>query len=74
MRGSQRNWPLLRLALSLFTLRLGATMTAVGLPLLVLERYGSGLQAALTLALELLPNVLFGAVVGDLVDRGDPRR
>lgn len=74
MRGSQRNWPLLRLALSLFTLRLGATMTAVGLPLLVLEQYGSGLQAALTLALELLPNVLFGAVVGDLVDRGDPRR
>ncbi|MEV6398560.1 MFS transporter [Streptomyces sp. NPDC051907] len=74
MRESPRNWPLLRLALSLFALRLGATMTAVGLPLLVLKEYGSGVQAALTLALELLPNVLFGAVVGDLVDRGDPRR
>ncbi|NUK49168.1 MFS transporter [Streptomyces lunaelactis] len=74
MRDSPRNRPLLRLALSLFALRLGATMTAVGLPLLVLQRYGSGLLAALTLALELLPNVLFGAVVGDLVDRGDPRR
>ena len=62
------------LAISLFALRFGSMMTAVGLPLLVLHRYGAGLNAGVTLALEVLPNVVFGPAVGDLVDRSDPRR
>ncbi|MGD3110851.1 MFS transporter [Streptomyces sp. YGL11-2] len=66
--------PLGVLAASLFLLRFGSTMTAVGLPLLVLHRYGAGLDSGLTLALEILPNVLFGAAVGDFIDRSDPRR
>jgi MFS family permease len=66
--------PLHILAASLFALRFGSTMTAVGLPLLVLHRYGAGLDAGLTLALEILPNVVFGPAVGDLVDRSDARR
>ncbi|MGI8329143.1 MFS transporter [Actinomadura scrupuli] len=66
--------PLRVLALSLFVLRFGSTMTAVGLPLMVVHRYGAGFDAGLTLALELLPNVLFGAVIGDVIDRTDPRR
>jgi MFS family permease len=70
----RRRSALYLLASSLFLLRLGSTMTAVGLPLMVLRRYHAGLDAGVTLALELLPNVVFGPVIGDAVDRSDPRR
>jgi MFS family permease len=66
--------PLHVLAASLFALRLGSAMTMVGLPLLILHRYGAGLNAGITLALEVLPNVVFGPLVGGLVDRSDPRK
>lgn len=61
------------LAVSLFLLRFGATMTAVNLPLLVVDRYGLGLDAGFTVAVELLPSVLFGPVIGDVIDRTDAR-
>lgn len=62
------------LTLSMFFLRLGTATTAVALPLLVLERYGTGLGAGLALGLRLVPNILFGPLIGNLVDRYDPRK
>jgi MFS family permease len=62
------------LTLSMFFLRLGTATTAVALPLLVLERYGTGLGAGLSLGLRLVPNILFGPLIGNLVDRYDPRK
>ncbi|MCY0942959.1 MFS transporter [Streptomyces antarcticus] len=64
----------LRLVGSLFILEIGSAMTTVGLPLLVMQRYGLGLEVGFTLAARFLPNILLGAVVGQIVDRYDPRR
>ncbi|MFD3728468.1 MFS transporter [Streptomyces sp. NPDC058671] len=64
----------LRLVGSLFVLETGSAMTTVGLPLLVMQRYGLGLEVGFTLAARFLPNILLGALVGQIVDRNDPRR
>ncbi|MFJ3906202.1 MFS transporter [Streptomyces sp. NPDC090025] len=63
-----------RLVSSLFVLETGSAMTTVGLPLLVMQRYGLGLEVGLTLAARFLPNILLGALAGQIVDRNDPRR
>jgi MFS family permease len=62
------------LTLSVFFLRLGTATTAVALPLLVLQRYGTGLGAGLALGLRLAPNILLGPLIGNLVDRYDARK
>ncbi|MEU1228953.1 MFS transporter [Streptomyces sp. NPDC005828] len=64
----------LRLVGSLFVLETGSAMTTVGLPLLVMQRYGLGLEVGLTLAARFLPNILLGALAGQIVDRHDPRK
>ncbi|MFK0216448.1 MFS transporter [Streptomyces sp. NPDC090298] len=64
----------LRLVGSLFVLETGSAMTTVGLPLLVMQRYGLGLEVGFTLAARFLPNILLGALAGQIVDRNDPRR
>ncbi|MFE5220367.1 MULTISPECIES: MFS transporter [unclassified Streptomyces] len=64
----------LRLVGSLFVLETGSAMTTVGLPLLVMQRYGLGLEVGFTLAARFLPNILLGALAGQVVDRHDPRR
>ncbi|MFH8385255.1 MFS transporter [Kitasatospora sp. NPDC018058] len=69
-----RNPGALRLVGSLFVLELGSAMTTVGLPLLVMQRYGLGLEVGFTLAARFLPNILLGALAGQIVDRHDPRR
>ncbi|MFF4457523.1 MFS transporter [Streptomyces goshikiensis] len=72
--GLLRNPAALRLVGSLFILELGSAMTTVGLPLLVMQRYGLGLEVGFTLAARFLPNILLGALAGQIVDRYDPRR
>lgn len=62
-----------RLVMSLFFLQLGQSTTWVGIPLLVIERYGLGLDAGLTTGLIVIPSVFLGVAVGNLVDRGNPR-
>ncbi|MCX5205041.1 MFS transporter [Streptomyces sp. NBC_00237] len=64
----------LRLIGSLFVLELGSAMTTVGLPLLVMQRYGLGLEVGATLAARFLPNILLGPIAGQMVDRHDPRK
>ncbi|GAA3492875.1 MFS transporter [Streptomyces cremeus] len=64
----------LRLIGSLFVLELGSAMTTVGLPLLVMQRYGLGIEAGATLAVRFLPNILLGPLAGQVVDRHDPRK
>jgi MFS family permease len=64
----------LRLVGSLFVLETGSAMTTVGLPLLVMQRYGLGVEVGFTLAARFLPNILLGALAGQIIDRHDPRR
>ena len=47
-------------------------MVLVGLPLLVLNDYGMSWGVGLVLAFRVLPNLLFGAIAGDFIDRHDP--
>ncbi|NUR32089.1 MAG: hypothetical protein HOV83_40635, partial [Catenulispora sp.] len=73
--GLLRGHPALaRLVASLFIYRLGGAMTTVGLPLFVIHHYGLGLSAGIALGVRLLPNILLGVFVGNLVDRFQPRR
>ena len=51
----------------------GSRINAVALPLLTIERYGIGLSLGLVAATRLVPGVLLGPSVGQLVDRL-PRR
>lgn len=62
------------LTVSMFLIRIGSSTTAVALPLFVFERYGLGIGVGLALGLRLAPNILLGPLVGNLVDRWDPRR
>lgn len=62
------------LTISMFLIRIGSSTTAVALPLFVLQRYGLGIGAGLAIGLRLAPNILLGPLVGNLVDRWDPRR
>lgn len=58
---------------SLFLTWTGAAMTSVGAALLLVDRFGLGVQAGTALAVQVLPNVLLGPFVGDLVSRRAPR-
>jgi MFS family permease len=69
-RGRSRN----ALFLSIFFIELGAAMTAVALPLLLLDQYGINASSGLAFAARLIPGVLLGPVAGDAVARHDPRR
>jgi ENTS family enterobactin (siderophore) exporter len=59
---------------SLFLFQLGATMTYVGLPLLMAQRYGIGIETGVVLALQLLPSLLLAGPAGVVLERFDPRR
>lgn len=52
----------------------GYTVTAVALPLLVLQLTGSAFLTALVAAIEVVPYLVFGLVAGALADRVDRRR
>jgi len=62
------------LVASLFLTQLGAAMTAVAAVLLLVDRFGIGVESGVALALQVAPNVLLGPVVGDLVSKRDPRK
>ncbi len=53
---------------------LGTSVTTFALPLLVYQLTGSALNLGLTFGLALLPNLLFGLLVGAWVDRVDRKR
>ncbi|MGX1884860.1 MFS transporter [Streptomyces sp. NPDC055287] len=69
-RGLSRN----ALFLSIFFLELGAAMTAVALPLILIDQYGLTASSGLAFAARLIPGMLLGPVAGDAVARHDPRR
>ncbi|MBK6887897.1 MAG: hypothetical protein IPH03_16575 [Tetrasphaera sp.] len=73
-RAIRRNRPLAMLVASIFTYRLAGAMLVVALPFFAVHRFGFGVGAGLVLGARLLPNILFGLVVGHLVDRWEPRR
>lgn len=73
LRLMRHNPALRRLVVSLFLLQVGQSTTWVGIPLLVIERYGLGLDAGLTTGLIVIPNIFLGVAVGNLVDRTNPR-
>ncbi|PFA69814.1 hypothetical protein CN378_03330 [Bacillus sp. AFS015802] len=52
-------------AISLF----GSSLTKIALPILILERTGSGFAMGMTFALETIPSALFGPLLGALSDR-----
>src|ERR1700749_3208441 len=54
--------------------QLGSSFTVSALPLLVFKLTGSATNLALTTAAEMVPYLLFGLVLGALVDRVDRRR
>ncbi|MEV5675810.1 MFS transporter [Streptomyces sp. NPDC052069] len=58
---------------SLFLVDLGTSMTAVALPLLLIQEYGTTLAAGVTLAVRLIPSIAAGPVVGRLLAERDPR-
>ncbi len=54
--------------------QLGSSFTLFALPLLVFKRTGSALDLGIAAALNILPYLLFGLVLGAWVDRKDRRR
>lgn len=54
--------------------RLGSSFTAFALPLLVFFETGSALDLGIAAAAAILPYLLFGLVLGALVDRGNRKR
>lgn len=68
-RAIRRNRPLAMLVASIFTYRLAGAMLVVALPFFAVHRFGFGVGAGLGSGAWLLPNILFGLVVGHLVDR-----
>lgn len=68
------NRPLGYLVMSVFLSRLVGSMLTVAVPFYVIEKFGFGIEAGVTLAARLLPSVLLGIVVGHFVDKWDPRR
>jgi MFS family permease len=64
---------LVRLVAAVFAFQVGGGMTLVALPLLVLRRYGAGFDLGATIGVQLLPNVLLGPTVGQMIDEFDPR-
>ncbi len=59
---------------SLFLAQLGAAMTTVAAVLLLVDRFGIGIESGIALALKVAPNVILGPVVGDLVSTKDARK
>ncbi|MFF1464005.1 MFS transporter [Streptomyces sp. NPDC058330] len=64
---------LARLIVSMSISRLGTSITGVALPLLLLDRFGLGVDFGITLGIRLVPNILLGTVVSEVVRRWDPR-
>lgn len=56
-----------------FTSDLGSAFTAFAIPLLIFTKTGSSIGLGLSLAVSLLPYLLFGFVAGAVVDRVDRR-
>ncbi|MGL5824729.1 MAG: MFS transporter [Nocardioides sp.] len=52
----------------------GYAITAVALPLIMLELTGSALVTSLVAAIEVVPYLAFGLIAGALADRMDRRR
>jgi MFS family permease len=67
------NADLRRLVTAVFMLEIGQSTTWVGIPLLVIKRYGLGLDVGLTTGLIAFPNIFLGVAAGNLVDRNNPR-
>lgn len=61
------------LVVSLFITQLGLSMTSVGAILLLVDRFGVSTNTAIALAVAVIPNILLGPFVGDLVSRRNPR-
>jgi MFS family permease len=68
------NPALRKLVAALFLLQVGQSTTWVGVPLLVIERYGLGFNVGLTTGMLVMPSMLLGVAAGNLVDRGNPRK
>jgi len=64
---------LARLIASISISQLGTAVTGVALPIFLLDRFGLGLEFGLTLGIRLLPNIMLGTVVSEVVRRRDPR-
>jgi MFS family permease len=64
---------LARLLGSLTISQLGSAVTGVALPIFLLDRFGMGLEFGLTLGIRLIPNILLGTVVAEVVRRRDAR-
>jgi MFS family permease len=62
-----------RLVVSIAISQIGSGITGVGLPILLLQRYGLGVGFGLTLGVRVIPNILLGTVVAETVKRWDPR-
>lgn len=62
------------LVTSIFIVDLGVTMTSVGLPLLIVAKYGISLESGVTLAVRLVPSIALGPVVGGILAKRDARR
>lgn len=73
--GSWReNRPLMSLAGSLLLVRTAGTLIGVGLPLLLIDRFGFTADLGLVLAAQLIPSILFGTAIGDAVASWGARR
>lgn len=64
---------LARLVVSISISQLGTAITGVALPIFLLDRFGLGLDFGLTLGIRLIPNIVLGTVVSEVVRRRDPR-
>ncbi|MGW3760007.1 MFS transporter [Streptomyces sp. NPDC005131] len=64
---------LARLVVSISISQLGTAITGVTLPIFLLDRFGLGLDFGLTLGIRLIPNIVLGTVVSEVVRRRDPR-
>jgi Major Facilitator Superfamily len=63
-----------RLIGSFFLVELATAMMFVALPLLMVERYGLGVETGVVLALALMPQLLFAGLVGIAIHRYDATR
>lgn len=59
---------------SFFLVELATAMMFIALPLLMVERYGLGVETGVVLALALLPQLLFAGLVSAAIHRFDARR
>ena len=64
---------LARLIASISISQLGTAITGVALPIFLLDRFGLGLDLGLTLGIRLIPNIVLGTVVSEVIRRRDTR-